>query len=271
MGVRSSEKEGRGEEHREKAGERKSQAEHKMRGEILLKRGNMCVRVCTPGVQRQGVHGMCKLRSVHRCPPAATSLHVEARSVYRPVHLRTCNRHVCHGVHSACVDPDAGARVLGSVPSPCTCVWVPGRTCLRLCVCMCVRAAVCTRARAPPVRKWLVVCVCVRGPARDARSGLGLVGGGGGGAAQSGSALGLRVRVVAELGSGDSRARSWERAEPQSPAASSPSIPLSPPSPGLASATASRGTVAEGERPERAWRRGAPGRRGARRAQLGIR
>lgn len=52
------------------------------------------------------------------------------------------------------------------------------------------------------------------------------------------------------------------RAEPQPPAASSPSIPLSPPSLGLAAAAASLGTVAGGEglaRQEQAGRRGAPG------------
>ena len=181
-----------------------------------------------------------------------------------PVHLQPS----CMSQHAFCM---CGSRRLSScawlcVPSPCTCVgpWedMPPPVCV--CVCVCVRARVHARARAP-VRKWLVVCLCVeggRGQGRPVRPGSG-----GRGRRRSGAereCSWLRVRVVAELGSGDSRARSWERAEPQSPAASSPSIPLSPPSPGLASATASRGTVAEGERPERAWRRGAPGRRGAR-------
>lgn len=53
----------------------------------------------------------------------------------------------------------------------------------------------------------------------------------------------LRVRGVAELDSGSSRARSWVGTELQPPAASSLSIPLLPPSTGLAVATASLGTV----------------------------
>lgn len=204
---------------------------------------------------------MCKLEICAQVPSCSHQPAREEGVFIAPVHLRTCNRHVCHGVHSACVDPDAGAVYLAlcafrhapvgpweDMPPGFVCVYVCARACARS------RARSSAQVAGGVARVW-------RGGRGQGTPGQAWVswGGGGGGAAQSGSAR-LRVRVVAELGSGDSRARSWERAEPQSPAASSPSIPLSLPSPGLASATASRGTVAEGERPER-------GRGGAR---LGV-
>ena len=228
-----------------------------------------CARLVCNG---QGVHGNVQAEICAQVPSCSHQPARGSRSVYRtcaPAHLQPS----CMSRRAFCM---CGSRRRSSctwlcVPSPCTCVGPWEDMPPPVCVYVCVRARVHARARAP-VRKWLVVCLCVeggRGQGRPVRPGSR-----GRGRRRSGAereCSRLRVRVVAELGSGDSRARSWERAEPQSPAASSPSIPLSPPSPGLASATASRGTVAEGERPERAWRRGAPGRRGARRAQLGIR
>ena len=77
MGVRSSEKEGRG-----RSTERKQETEESSRAHDeetnSIKEGEICVsecaRLCATGKESMG---MCKLRSVHRCPPAATSLHVE--------------------------------------------------------------------------------------------------------------------------------------------------------------------------------------------------
>lgn len=131
-----------------------------------------------------------------------------------------------------------------------------------LCVSLCVRA----RA---PLRKWLAVCVCGGRPGAGGALGQARarVGGGSGGAARGGRALGgeleeLPSRVLVAAGRGAGCAPSFCLQPPPRPPFLSPRLPR-----GLAAATASLGTVAGGEglaRPERAGRRGAPGRRGER-------
>ena len=139
---------GQGEEHREKAGDRKSQAEHKMRREILLE-GKICVSECARlAWNGKGVHGNVQVEICAQVPSCSHRLHVEVCTP--PVHVQPS----CMSQHAFCM---CGSRRLSSctwlcVPSPCTCVGPWEDMPPPVCVYVCVRARVHARARAP-VRK----------------------------------------------------------------------------------------------------------------------